>query len=132
VGTASYGKGSVQTVVRLPNDGELTITWARMYSPLGFPLNKFGIMPSVCTSSLAATSDDLLKDVRNGTVSPGAALALRKAATEKGEAGAESLRNACPARALDTEVDLKVARQLIDEPSLYARVNTLYQVATTP
>ncbi len=133
VGTASYGKGSVQTVVRLPNDGELTITWARMFSPLGFPLNKFGIMPSVCTSqSSGNNSDELLRDLRSGALSPGAAVAQRRAATERGEGGAEAMRNACPARVLDTEIDLKVARQLIDDPPLYARVNTLYQVATTP
>ncbi|MBI1776951.1 MAG: S41 family peptidase [Proteobacteria bacterium] len=132
VGTASYGKGSVQTVVRLPNDGELTITWARMYSPLGFPLNKFGVMPSVCTSQFTGTPEELLKDLRGGSMPPGAAVAQRRAATERGESGADGLRNACPARSLDSELDLKVARQLIDEPQLYARVNTLYQVATTP
>jgi carboxyl-terminal processing protease len=132
VGTASYGKGSVQTVIRLPNDGELTITWARMYSPLGFPLNKFGIMPSVCTSEVSGDPDALMKELRAGAASPGAALAQRRAANEKGESGAEALRKTCPARTLDTEADLKVAEQLIDDPPLYARVNTLNQVATTP
>ena len=39
VGTASYGKGTVQTVLRLPNDGELTLTWARLVTPSGYLLN---------------------------------------------------------------------------------------------
>ena len=34
VGTASYGKGTVQTVLRLPNDGELTLTWAELVAPV--------------------------------------------------------------------------------------------------
>ncbi len=29
IGTSSYGKGSVQTVNRLPNDGEITLTWSK-------------------------------------------------------------------------------------------------------
>jgi carboxyl-terminal processing protease len=33
VGTTSFGKGSVQTVVPLPNDGELFLTWARFHAP---------------------------------------------------------------------------------------------------
>src|SRR5204862_7065544 len=33
IGSSSYGKGTVQTVLRLPNDGELTLTWARLETP---------------------------------------------------------------------------------------------------
>src|SRR5262249_52074259 len=40
VGSASYGKGTVQTVLRLPNDGELTLTWAKLISPAGYTLHE--------------------------------------------------------------------------------------------
>ena len=40
VGSSSYGKGTVQTVLRLPNDGELTLTWARFHAPSGYPLER--------------------------------------------------------------------------------------------
>jgi carboxyl-terminal processing protease len=36
IGSSSYGKGTVQTVLRLPNDGELTLTWARLVTPSGY------------------------------------------------------------------------------------------------
>ncbi|WP_343866391.1 S41 family peptidase [Caenispirillum bisanense] len=51
VGTTSYGKGTVQTVVRLPNDGELTLTWSRFHSPSGYALHGLGVMPALCTAS---------------------------------------------------------------------------------
>jgi carboxyl-terminal processing protease len=50
VGTTSYGKGTVQTVVRLPNDGEMTLTWSRFHSPSGYALHGLGVMPSLCTT----------------------------------------------------------------------------------
>ncbi len=52
VGTASYGKGTVQTVLRLPNNGELTLTWAQLVAPAGYLLNAHGVVPTVCTSDL--------------------------------------------------------------------------------
>lgn len=51
VGTTSYGKGTVQTVVRLPNDGEMTLTWSRFHSPSGYALHGLGVMPSLCTTN---------------------------------------------------------------------------------
>src|SRR5213079_3754703 len=52
VGSASYGKGTVQTVLRLPNDGELTLTWAQLVAPSGYLLHEHGVVPSLCTSDL--------------------------------------------------------------------------------
>ena len=50
VGSNSYGKGTVQNITRLPNDGELVLTWSRFYAPSGYALEKLGIMPNFCTS----------------------------------------------------------------------------------
>ncbi|CAN0505017.1 unnamed protein product, partial [Phaeothamnion confervicola] len=50
VGSASYGKGTVQTVVRLPNEGELTLTWSRMHAPSGYAWHELGVLPTVCTA----------------------------------------------------------------------------------
>src|SRR5690606_22013756 len=36
VGSSSHGKGSVQNLARLPNGGELVVTWSRMYAPSGY------------------------------------------------------------------------------------------------
>ena len=52
VGSTSYGKGTVQTVLRLPNDGELTLTWAQLVTPSGYLLHAHGVVPNLCTSDL--------------------------------------------------------------------------------
>jgi carboxyl-terminal processing protease len=132
VGTSSYGKGSVQTVIRLPNDGEITLTWARLYSPGGFPLHKFGVVPQVCTSQYYGDIGILIRDIWQGSPQPGAALAQRPQATKLGDQGSDILRRSCPARTQDNDFDLRVARQIIEEPSLYARANALYQIALMP
>ncbi|MGC2414953.1 MAG: S41 family peptidase, partial [Stellaceae bacterium] len=52
IGSSSYGKGTVQTVLRLPNNGELTLTWARLITPSGYFLQTHGVVPTLCTSDL--------------------------------------------------------------------------------
>ncbi|MBV8096282.1 MAG: S41 family peptidase, partial [Acetobacteraceae bacterium] len=50
VGSSTLGKGLIQTVSRLPNGGELFVTWARILAPLGWPIQGLGVLPQVCTS----------------------------------------------------------------------------------
>ena len=37
----------------LPNDGELTVTWARLITPGGYILHQHGVVPTVCTAQSA-------------------------------------------------------------------------------
>lgn len=53
VGTNSYGKGTVQTIARLANGGELKLTWSRFHSPAGYAIQDLGVMPSLCLSDVA-------------------------------------------------------------------------------
>ncbi len=50
VGSTSFGKGSVQTIIRLPNQAELNITWARIFAPSGQTLDSQGVVPAICTN----------------------------------------------------------------------------------
>jgi len=50
IGSTSYGKGTVQTVLRMPNDGELILTWARLHAPSGYGMHGLGVVPTICTS----------------------------------------------------------------------------------
>lgn len=50
IGSSSFGKGTVQTIIRLPNHGELNITWARLYAPSGQTLDRQGVIPAICTN----------------------------------------------------------------------------------
>ena len=47
VGTRSFGKGSVQTVIPMGNDGAIRLTTARYYTPSGRSIQGLGIAPDV-------------------------------------------------------------------------------------
>jgi carboxyl-terminal processing protease len=47
LGTRSFGKGSVQTVIPLPGDGAMRLTTARYYTPSGRSIQALGIIPDV-------------------------------------------------------------------------------------
>ncbi|MBV9757524.1 MAG: S41 family peptidase [Alphaproteobacteria bacterium] len=47
LGTLSFGKGSVQTVFPLPNQGAVRMTTARYYTPSGRSIQDLGITPDV-------------------------------------------------------------------------------------
>jgi carboxyl-terminal processing protease len=47
LGTRSFGKGSVQTVIPLPGNGAMRLTTARYYTPSGRSIQGLGITPSV-------------------------------------------------------------------------------------
>ncbi len=47
VGTKSFGKGSVQTVMRLRQDGAMRLTTARYYTPSGRSIQNLGVSPDI-------------------------------------------------------------------------------------
>ncbi|MBN8927689.1 MAG: S41 family peptidase [Rhodospirillales bacterium] len=47
LGTRSFGKGSVQTVIPLPGNGAMRLTTARYYTPSGRSIQALGIQPDV-------------------------------------------------------------------------------------
>lgn len=129
-GTSSYGKGTVQTVVRLPNDGEITLTWSRFHAPGGYAIEDLGVLPMICTSGLEGAVDKALERWQE-TGSQIAALKAdwRTVAPDNVKARAE-LRSRCPAEVRNaSSVDLKLAKQLILKESLYAQAMGL--TATT-
>ena len=56
VGTRSFGKGSVQTVIPLPDNGAIRLTIARYYTPSGHSIQGLGIAPDVL---VAETRDEV-------------------------------------------------------------------------
>src|SRR3546814_11263542 len=52
VGSRSFVKGSVQTILPLSNDGAIKITTARYYTPSGRSIQAEGIIPAVPIQSL--------------------------------------------------------------------------------
>lgn len=47
MGTRSFGKGSVQTVLRLPQEGALKLTTALYYAPKGETIQALGVEPNI-------------------------------------------------------------------------------------
>ena len=47
VGTRSFGKGSLQTVIPLPGNGGIRLTTGRYYTPSGRSIQGLGVMPDV-------------------------------------------------------------------------------------
>ncbi len=107
VGTSSYGKGTVQNVVHLPNQGELTVTWARLIPPGGYILHEHGVVPAVCTANLS----DAAKAAPF--------VSLPRAALD--DAGWTSLRDHCPPDRVEHDIELDVAKRVLTDPALYAR-----------
>jgi carboxyl-terminal processing protease len=121
IGTTSFGKGTVQTVLRLPNEGELTLTWARFHAPSGYGLSGRGVLPDVCTNIDATSADDVLKQIRIGVL-PFDSATRRADVGPRDEPGLAAFRARCPARQDDSEIDVEVATRLFESPELLARV----------
>lgn len=124
IGTNSFGKGTVQNVIHLPNDGELTLTWSRILAPSGYAFHKIGVTPTICTSDPLVSAPELLADLREGRMKSGADLARWRATAIAGAEAAARLRGNCPPRPEmggTGGTDIAVARYLLDDPDLYAR-----------
>ena len=128
VGSASYGKGTVQTVLRLPNDGEMVLTWARLMTPSGYLLQRHGVVPTVCTADLPDDAAGLEAGLRRvGTPTGSPALIARSKLDERGWI---ELRQACPPRHGTPGVELKLAERIIGDPKLYSAALQTLPAAT--
>ena len=121
VGTNSYGKGTVQTVLRLPNEGELTLTWARFHAPSGYALQKRGVLPHVCTSGETDDVDQLLSEIKSGHALIDWTL-RSKDMTNAEENSIQALRAQCPLSEDDREIDLQIALHILRDDGLYSQV----------
>ncbi len=120
VGSVTYGKGLVQTVVPLPDGGELLVSWSRLLAPLGWPIQQLGVLPQVCTSQGAAMLSRQLERLARGDQPMAAALARDRAA--RPPLAPElllDLRTTCPQGA-GGALDLVAAHRLLHDPAAYA------------
>ncbi|MBL4607302.1 MAG: S41 family peptidase [Pseudomonadales bacterium] len=56
IGTQTFGKGSVQTILPLPNDRAIKLTTARYYTPNGRTIQAQGIMPDITVDPAKLTT----------------------------------------------------------------------------
>ena len=118
VGSSSYGKGTVQTVLRLPNEGELTLTWARLITPSGYFLQTHGVVPTLCTVDLGDDERAVATGLQRASgLSAGGIPARPRAALDEG--AWSQLRHLCPARRTSPGIDLALAERVLADPKLY-------------
>ena len=119
VGSSTLGKGLIQVVVPLSNNGEVLISWSRVLAPLGWPVQGLGIQPNICTSLGIENVQSEMAQIFNGEAPRTAVLSrLRAARAPVPASEVAALRNTCPpaeGRSLDTDV----AKVLLDRPAAY-------------
>ena len=130
VGTASYGKGTVQTVLRLPNDGELILTWAELVAPAGYSLNGHGVVPTICTSDLGNDTQSIETALQRAGQAASASTPTLTPRASLDERGWADLRRSCPPRSGDRAIDVAVAERLLGDPILYTQA--LHMIGAAP
>ena len=119
VGSTTLGKGLVQTLTRLPDGGELFVTWSRVLAPRGWPIQTLGVMPQICTSGGEDETKKALDSLADGDQVMAKALARSRAARAPlPVAQALDIRAACPASEGRDE-DIAAARFLVAHPAAY-------------
>ena len=119
VGTGTYGKGTVQLISDLPNDGELMLTWSRIHAPSGYAIHRLGVPPTVCTSGGIETVARAVEGLRVRASEIETRTARWHAQVFPDPEMSDRLRNTCPAEKVIRAVDLEIARALLDDVTAY-------------
>ena len=120
IGSSTLGKGLVQSILVLPDNGELFVSWSRILAPGGWPLQGLGVLPQLCTSFGPEQTNQQLAELERGRRPMDAVLTRhREARAPVPPAEIVALRAACPATE-GSDADLVAARWLIAHPKAYA------------
>ena len=122
VGMNSFGKGSIQTVLDMPNGGELYVTWARFVAPSGYALHRMGVMPTICTSGASDAVSTLNTALDDGPDGARSLLKQRRTADINDEAAVKHILALCPWEPhASGDIDLSIAELLLESPTLLRR-----------
>ncbi len=124
LGTKSFGKGSVQTVIPLPEHGAMRLTTARYYTPSGHSIQAKGIEPDIFVEQAkietikqndkARLEADLRRRLEN-LEEKKSAEKLKKEGDKKPEADIKNDKDALkkiPGRDMDSEQDFQLQRAI--------------------
>ena len=110
IGTRSFGKGSVQTIIPLAGHGAMRLTTARYYTPSGRSIQAKGIDPDVVVEAAKiehpAAKDDKGESAANKKDDKGESAADKK--DDKGESAAE--QSTVDSSIMGTADDYQLAR----------------------
>lgn len=93
LGTKSFGKGSVQTIIPLGGVGAMRLTTARYYTPMGRSIQKSGIEPDIEVHPAKVETIDMGRGIREadlrGALSNDTVKKKKKSKKKKGKKGAK-------------------------------------------
>lgn len=122
VGASSFGKGTVQQVLRLPNSGELILTWARMHAPSGYILHRLGVLPTICTSRMRDSSGAVAALTQDNGDGIKRDFLARRSANQASESQLKKVKKLCPWQPHEGEdLDLDVAETVLKKRALYEK-----------
>jgi carboxyl-terminal processing protease len=131
IGSSTFGKGTVQTIIPLPNGGEMVLTWARIHAPSGQTLDRQGIVPTICTSGEEQRVEATMKAIEAASAGRTPLVADHQYRPQAGQPHySETGLETCPPSPAQSANDLRAARLLLDSAPLYAQaLNTGASVA---
>lgn len=127
IGSNTFGKGLVQNISALPNDGELILTWSRFHAPSGYGIDQAGLQPHLCTSLPPAEGEQqgdrgvekaLMLDTLADSV---LRLSAWKALASLQPDRLSEQRKSCPRQTEKPELDLQLARALFQDGGRFHR-----------
>ncbi len=130
LGSASNGHGTIQTVLGLPNGGQIALTWALYYASSGYAIAGRGVLPDLCTAG-GVESDEVLARLRRGVL-PIDKRTQRRSVDHRNERAVQAFRSICPASYEVPDVDLDLAKRLLNDPLLYRLALGLSQSVERP
>ncbi len=66
MGTKSFGKGSVQSILPIGKEGAMRLTTARYYTPSGRSIQSLGVSPDIIVEAIPKLSQENLEKIREG------------------------------------------------------------------
>ena len=129
IGSTSYGKGSVQTIVRLPNTAEYHFTWARVLAPSGQTLDSQGIVPVICTNVSRDKLENLKISLNKGKGNLSAVQDVYRPQAELPHYS-KARKAACPPSSIRPVDDLESAKLLLMNNKIYR--STIVHPPTNP
>ena len=121
IGTSSFGKGSVQTVLRLPNNGEITLTWSRFIAPSGYALHGLGVRPAICTSKIKKGLRPVIEKALDQRLKTRVTFASWRTPGVQEEQRRKALRETCPSERRKAYADIRIAKYLANDRRLFVR-----------
>lgn len=136
IGSASYGKGLVQSIMGLDNKGDLYLTTKRMHAPSGYHLQRLGVVPSLCTTPITTQpdADKLMLDLREGRLHPLDLIQQRRRADASDEVARTLIAAACPTVTTQRspDFDFDIGMKVVQDPGLMERAMRGIPIAAKP